>query len=71
MERGFFLIKRIQKTDLYVAFNDMIFRYLNLNPPRFIGKKSFFFYPSFSAIPVAIGTAKTSALINTFKWYIL
>jgi len=63
MERSFFLIKRIQKTDLYVVFSDMICRYLNLNPPRFIGEKSFFFFPSFSAIPIAIGTTKISVLL--------
>jgi hypothetical protein len=49
MERGFLLIKRMQKTDLYIAFSNMIFRYLHLNPPLFIGEKPFFFYPLFSA----------------------
>ena len=36
----------------------MIFRHLNLNPPRFIGEKSFFFYPSFS-----VKSAKISVLL--------
>jgi hypothetical protein len=42
MERGFSLIKRMKNTDLYIAFSDMIFRYMYLNLPRFIGEKSFF-----------------------------
>jgi hypothetical protein len=49
MERGFSLMKRMKKTDFYIAFSDMIFRHLHLYPPRIIGEKSFFFYQSFSA----------------------
>ena len=44
MERGFSLIKRIKKMDFYIAFSDMIFRHLRLNPSRFIGEKSVFIY---------------------------
>ena len=58
MERGFSLTKRMQKTDLYIAFSDMIFRYLYLNLPRFIGEKSFS-YPLFSA-----KSAKISVLLK-------
>jgi hypothetical protein len=34
MERGFSLIKQMKKADLYIAFSDMIFRHLHLNPHR-------------------------------------
>jgi len=70
MERSFFLIKRIQKTDLYVVFSDMICRYLNLNPPIYRGKILFLFSVIFRYSD-SYRNNENQRSINTFKWYII